>query len=554
MRRGGLRTSLLAGLLGALVLAGCGSSGGPGGSSIGGSSGGTPVNGGTLRAGIVDNPDHLDPGLSYTNEGWEILEATNNGLLTFKKASGPTGGQLVPDLAAAMPTVSDGGKTYTFHVRTGVKFSPPVNRPVEPSDIKFSIERLFRIDSGGVGFYTGIVGAQAYAKTRKGGITGIVANDATHTITFHLTTPDGTFLEYMAMPFAFALPKGTPDKDISTITAWRVATGPYMISSYTPKSAISIVRNPNFKSWSPNTPDGHLDKIDVTIGVTPDQAVNEVANGTLDWYFEQVAPDRLTALKARYPSQVHNFTRNNITFFTLNTRKPPMNNVKVRQAIEYATDRNALVKIFGGQGAPTENIVPPTFGDAYAKHSFYPTNLAKAKALVAQSGTRGMTIPVWASNTAPQPAAAQYMASVLDSLGYKATVKTLDEGVYYDTVAAQTTDPAVSYNDWNQDFPEAEDFVDLLFNGEKITKVGNNNGSNIDVPALNRQMDAARATPIGPAREHRWAELDAALMKDYAPIVPFMNRQFPKFVSPQLQGLVFNGTYYELFPSMWVSK
>lgn len=536
----------------ALLFAGCGSSGST--SATAASVGGTAVNGGTLMAGMVDNPDHLDSGLSYTNEGWEILEATNDGLLTFKKAAGGAGAQIVPDLATAMPTVSDHGLTYTFHVRSGVMFSPPVNRQVEPSDIKFSIERLFRVDSQGVGFYTGIQGASQYQNSRKGAISGIVANDPAHTITFHLTAPDGTFLEYMAIPFADALPVGTPNTDISTITRWRVATGPYMVSQYVPKDHITIVRNPNFHSWSPDVPDGHLERIQVQIGITPDQAVNEVADGQLDWYFEQVAPDRLTELQARYPSQVHVFQRNNITFFNLNMRKPPMNNPLVRQAIEYATDRNALVKIFGGQGSPSENIVPPGLGSSYVKHDFYPYDLAKAKALVAQTHTAGMPIQVWASNTDPQPEAAQYMASVLDSLGYKATVKTLDEGIYYDTVASEATDPQVSYNDWNQDYPEAEDFIDLQFNGELITNVGNNVESNLNVPALNKQMDAAKALPIGPQRAAAWAKLDAEIIGQYAPIVVFMNREFPKFVSTRLHGLVFNGTFYELFPSMWLSK
>jgi len=536
----------------ALLVAGCGSSGST--SATATSPGGTPVNGGVLMAGMVDNPDHLDSGLSYTNEGWEILAATNNGLLTFKKAAGAEGAQLAPDLATSMPTVSDHGLTYTFHVRTGVMFSPPISRQVEPSDIKFSIERLFRVASQGVGFYQGIAGANQFSTNMKGGISGIVADDAAHTITFHLTAPDGTFLEYMAMPFAFALPKGTPNHDISSDTRWRVATGPYMVSQYVPKDHITIVRNPSFHSWSTDVPNGHLDKIQVTIGVTPDQAVNEVANGQLDWYFEQVAPDRLTELKARYPSQVYKFTRNNITFFTLNMRKPPLNNVLVRQAVNYATDRSALVKIFGGQGTPSENIVPPGLGAEYVKHNFYPYDLAKAKALVAQSHTAGMAIQVWASGTTPQPEAAQYMASVLNSLGYRATVKTLSESVYYETVASEATDPQISYNDWNQDFPEAQDFIDLQFNGEKISNVGNNNEANLNVPAIDRAIDAARALPIGPQRAAAWAKLDAEIIGQYAPTVVFMNRQFPKFVSTRLHGLVFNGTYYELFPSMWLTK
>jgi peptide/nickel transport system substrate-binding protein len=425
---------------------------------------------------------------------------------------------------------------------------------VLPSDFKFSIERLFRIDSGGVGFYTGIVGAAKYAKTRTGGISGIVANDAAHTITFHLTVPDGTFLDYMAVPFAFALPKGTPDKDISTIAKWRVATGPYRISGYTPKDSIEITRNPTFKSWTKDTPNGHLDGITVALGVTPDQAVTETANGELDWYFEPVAPDRLTELKARYPKQVFDFTRNNVTYFTMNSRKAPFDKLAVRQAVNYATNRSALVKLFGGQGTPAENILPPGMGSAFKKHDFYPYDLAKAKALVAGSGTKGMAVTVWSHTTDPTPKAAQYMASVLGELGYKASVKTLDESVYWDTIATQKGDPQIAFQDWNQDFPEGQDFIDTLLNGKNITNVGNNNQSNTNVPAFNKLIDAAKQMPLGPARNAKWAAIDALAMKTNAPWVPFMNRQIPKFVSSRVHGLVFNITYYELLPSIWLAK
>jgi peptide/nickel transport system substrate-binding protein len=510
--------------------------------------------GGTLKAAIPDNPDHLDPGLSYATEGWETLEATGNGLLTFQKASGAAGSVIVPDLATAMPAVSDGGKTYSFTMRTGVRFSPPVNRAVEPSDIKFAIERLFRISSGGVGFYTGIVGANQYAKTKKGGISGIVANDQKHTIVFHLTAPDGTFLDYVAIPFAFAVPKGTPDKDISTDPAWRVATGPYMITSYVPKQSIVLKRNPNFKQWSPNSPNGHLDEIDIKIGVDPETAVNETADGELDWYFEAVPGDRLTQLKAQYPKQVYTFDRNNITYFEMNHRKAPFNKLAVRQALNYATDRNALVKIFGGQGIPTENIVPPGLGAAYKKHTFYPYNLAKAKALVKASGDVGMAVTVWSHSTDPVPKAAQYMAGVLDSLGFKANVKTLDESVYWDTISTEKGDPQIAFVQFDQDYPEAQDFIDVQLNGEHIVNVGNQVHSNVDIPALDKRIDAARAMPFGPKRDAAWASLDAAFMKQDAPWVPFMYRQLPKFVSARLHNLVFNGTYYELFPSMELSS
>ena len=534
----------------AIAVAACGSSGGAGTSTA---PAGTPVNGGTLRAAIPENPDHLDPGLSYATEGWELLEATGDGLLTFKRTSGPAGAQIVPDIATSMPKVSDHGLTYTFHVHTDVHFSPPVDRVVEPSDIKFSIERLFRINSGGVGFYTGIKGATQYEKTKRGGISGIVADDKRHTIVFHLTKPDGTFLEYVAIPFAFAVPKGTPDKDISTDSRWRVSTGPYMVKSYVPNQEITLVRNPNFKQWTANTPNGHLDSIDITVGTQPEQAMNEIADGELDWYFEAVPADRLAALQQQHPSQVHVYPRNDITYFLLNTRKPPMNNVDVRRAVNYAVNRDALVKLFGGQGTATENIIPPSLGAAYKRQWPYPYDLAKAKKLVAESGTKGMTVDVWSHATDPAPQAAQYMASVLDSLGYHAQVKTMSESVYWDTISTQKGDPQVAFVQFDQDYPEGQDFIDVQLNGQNITNVGNQNTSNIDIPALNAQIDAAKAMPLGAARDAMWAKLDGEFMK-YAPWVPFINRNLPKYDAAELHGLVFNGTYYEMFPDMWLSK
>jgi peptide/nickel transport system substrate-binding protein len=512
------------------------------------------VDGGVLRAAIADNPDHLDTGIGFAVEGWELTEATNNGLVKFKDAYGPGSSQVVPDLAVAMPTISDGGKTYTFKMHTGVRFSPPVNREVVPSDIKYAIERLYHVSSPGVGFYDDIVGASAFAKTKKGGISGIVANDKTMTITFHLQHPDGAFLDILAMPFAFAVPKGMPYKDISTDAKWRVATGPYMIKTYVPKQKIVLVRNPNFKQWTKNSPRGHLDEIDIQIGVTPEQAVNETINGQLDWYIGAVPTDRLSELKARYPKQVHLFPRNNDTYFLLNERKYPFTKLAVRQAVNYATDRAALVKIFGGQGQPTENIIPPGFGKAYRKHTYYPYNLAKAKQLIASAGVKGASVTVWGHSTDPTPKAVQYMASVLDSIGLKATVKTLDESVYWDTIATQKGDPQIAFNDWNQDFPEGQDFIDILLNGEHIASVGNNNQSDMNVAAYNKLIDKARQMPLGAARDAIWAKLDATITKDNAPWVVFMNRQWPKFVSSRLHGLVFNGTYFELFPSMYLSQ
>jgi peptide/nickel transport system substrate-binding protein len=532
------------------LAAGCGS-----GNSSSGGSGGAPVDGGVLRGGIPDNPDHLDTGISFAVEGWELLEATNNGLLTFKKAGGGQQSVILPDIASAMPTVSPDGRTYSFHVRANVMFSPPVSRAVRPSDFQYSIERLFHVGSPGVGFYTDIVGADAYAAHKAAHISGIVANDAAMTITFHLVKPDGAFLDDLAIPFAFAVPKGTPYKDISTDPAWRVATGPYMVSSYVPRQQIVLTRNPNFKQWTPASPKGHVNEVDITIGITPEQAVNETIAGQLDWYMEAVPADRFTALRKQYPKQTFLYPRNNVTYFSMTSRKPPFDKLAVRQAVNYAIDRNALVKIFGGQGIPSETVLPPGFGSSYQEHHLYPHNVAKAKQLIASAGATGAPVQVWTTNAAPAPAASQYLASVLKQIGLNVTgVKQVDDSVYWDTLLTQAGDPQIAFNHFDQDFPEGEDFIDTTLNGEHIVNVGNNDVSNTNDPTLNAMIDRTKLMPLGEARNAQWAKIDAYFMQHDAGWAPFLHLEQATFVSARLHGLIFTGSYFELIPEMWLSK
>jgi peptide/nickel transport system substrate-binding protein len=532
------------------VSAGCGS-----GSSSSAGSAGAPVNGGTLQGAIPDNPDHLDTGISFAVEGWELLEATNNGLLTFKKAGGGQQSVIEPDIATAMPVVTDNGRTYTFQVRKGVMFSPPVNRAVRPSDFQYAIERLFHVGSPGVGFYTNIAGADAYAAHHAAHISGILANDKTGTIAFHLVKPDGAFLDDMAIPFAFAVPAGMPYKDISTDPQWRVATGPYMISTYTPKQKIVLVRNPNFREWTAASPNGHVNEVDINIGTTPEQAVNETIDGQLDWYMEAVPPDRFTALRQQYPKQTFLFPRNNVTYFSMNTRKPPFDKLAVRQAVNYAIDRNALVKIFGGQGIPSETVLPPGFGSSYQEHHLYPHDVAKAKQLIQQAGATGASVQIWTTNADPAPKAAQYLASVLNEIGLNVTdVKAVDDSVYWDTLLTQSGDPQIAFNHFDQDFPEGEDFIDTTLNGEHIVNVGNNDVSNTDDPTLNAMIDRTKLMPLGAARNAQWAKIDAYFMQHDAGWAPFLHLEQATFVSPRLHGLIFTGSYFELIPEMWLSK
>src|SRR5436190_17657699 len=193
---------------------------------------------------VLDTVDYLEPAQAYTGEAWSVMWLTYQTLVTYPhkdKAHG--GGRLVPGLAVAMPRISNNGKTYTFKLRPGLKYSN--GKPLKASDFRFSIERLYRANSQGVGFYTNIVGAENYSKTLKGTIGGIATNNARRTVVFHLVKPRGDFLSELALLFAAPVPTGTPDADQSTKNL--PSTGGYHIINYTPNQGFTLARNKYFK-------------------------------------------------------------------------------------------------------------------------------------------------------------------------------------------------------------------------------------------------------------------------------------------------------------------
>ena len=186
----------------ALVLGACGSSSSSSGKE-----------GGTLKLQDAAAADYLDPQLSYTADGWTEMWNTYVPLLTYKHASGTAGSTVIPGLAESLPKITNGGKTYTLTLRKGLKYSD--GTPVKASDFPYAVKRMFVLDSGGSAFYTDIVGAAQFQKTKKGEISGIKTDDATGKITINLTEPRGTFNNELALMFVAPVPQNTPMKDQS---------------------------------------------------------------------------------------------------------------------------------------------------------------------------------------------------------------------------------------------------------------------------------------------------------------------------------------------------
>jgi peptide/nickel transport system substrate-binding protein len=197
----------------------------------------------------------------------------------------------------------------------------------------------------------------------------------------------------------------------------------------------------------------------------------------------------------------------------------------VRQAVNYAINRQALVRVYGGLANPTENILPPTYPQ-YKKHTLYPYNLKKAKQLINQAGVKGMSITVWNHDRGEDPKATAYLTDVLNSLGFKAKEKIINSSVYWTTIGNQATKAQIGFADWFQDYPHPLDWFDVLLNGTRITQTHNNNYSNFDDKAINAKIAGLKKqTKLSSSVNDQWKALDKQVMQQAA-WAPFINRQF----------------------------
>ncbi len=509
-----------------------------------GSSGGKE--GGTLTGTYASFPDYLDPALSYTAEGWTAMYDTYIPLLTYAHASGADGSKVIPGLAKAMPKISNGEKTYTLFLRPGLKYSD--GTPVKASDFTNAVERVFKINSGGSPFYTDIVGAEKFAETKTGGIPGIKTNDKTGEIVINLVKPRGTFTNELGLMFVAPVPPDTPDTNQSSNPP--PATGPYVITKSDPGRGWSYERNPqwakNNGKLMPEIPSGHVDKIDISVVRNKATQVHDTEQGKFDWMQTPPPPDLYSGVKSKYEAKNQFRVENTISvyYFWMNTKVPPFNDPKVREAVNYAVDPEAMIRIYAGQIAPTQQILPPGM-PGYKKYELYPHDLAKAKALIKEANPSDRNITVWGDNEAENSKAVTYYQSVLEELGFNAKLKIINADNYFTVIGNQNTpDLDTGWFDWFEDYPHPNDYFQPLLAGESILPTNNANFTQTAYPDLDKKISELGEQQLGPKQEAGYAELDKSYMEK-AVWAPYGNRTVPTFVSSaiDLDKVIFNPTF-----------
>ncbi|MBS1049258.1 ABC transporter substrate-binding protein [Gluconobacter japonicus] len=513
---------------------------------------GSPHRGGTLRL-TADGPGGtLDPQVNYGTQYMQVFVNMYDPLLTFRQARGPSGLDVVPDLAEAMPTISPDGLTWTLHLRSGLKFSD--GSPVRAEDVVASFRRIYRVGSPtAASFYGGIVGAKECLDAPDRCTLPGVEGHSDGTIVFHLTHQDGEFLYKLAFPHAVILPTGISSHDLGNATA--PGTGPYRITHYDPEHGLSLERNAYFHVWNPQAQtDGFVDHIEYSFGLSDEAQITAVEQGQYDWMLDAKPSDRLGELGAKYTSQVHIEPLLGLYYLAMNVHEKPFTDQRVRQAVSLAVNRHAMTILFGGSAIsePLCQMVPHGIPGADLGLSC-PQNLEEARRLVREAGAEGQAVTLVVPNRAIELGMGTYLRNVLQQIGLKAQLRPITAGLAdsYEQNTANHVQIALAY--WFADYPSASTFLDDLFgcdNYHPNSAISPNFTGFCDqhVQSLfeqaKAQTDPVKAAPI-------WQEAGHEIMRQM-PGAPMIQMKTIDFVSKRL------GNYYStllnhmLFSHVWV--
>ncbi len=530
--------------------------------------GGKP--GGKLTVLWAGDVDYSDCGQAYYQASYTICYATQRPLYSYKPDDGVN---MVPDLAEALPEVSEDGKTVTVKIKKGVKFSPPVDREVTSADVKYAMERMFfaTVATGYSFYFEDITGAEAGAKPGTE-ISGIEAPDP-QTLVIKLDKATGGVLASGALGLLATapVPKEYAEKfDKETPTTYgenQVATGPYMIENdasgkaigYEPQKRIHLVRNPNWDKATDYKP-AYLDEIDNLSGNDdPDVASRRILTGESmvngDW---TPGPASLKLASDDYKDQLVIVPGATIRYISMNTTVPPFDNVDVRKAVNAAFDRNALRLARGGPliGDIATHYLPPTiagFDEAGGMNGTGVDFLSKdgkpnmelAAEYMKKAGYAsgkydgGEKLLAVASNQGTAPAIAQIAKEQFEKLGFSVTLRLVTTNTMYTKFCSIPSANVASCPSaaWGKDFSDGQTMLDPVFNGDNISKQANNNYAELDVPAINDKMNAAKLLTDPKERAAAWGEADKLITAE-APGVPWLWDKWPNIRSGNVNGVV----------------
>ena len=492
----------------------------------GGSSTGT-AKGGTLSILSAATEINFDPAksqnLAITTLGLVLRRLTSWDVQPGKPA------QVVPDLATDTGRSTDGGKTWTYTLKDGIKYAD--GTAITSVDIKYGVERSFAPElSGGLGYHKSLlVGGAAYKGPYTGGDLASIRTPDPKTVVFELTTAYGDWPWIASMPAFTPVPKAKDDP--KTYSQNPVASGPYQIESYQQGTAVKLKRNPN---WDPATdqvrtagPDQVVFQLGQDATVAAQRLIADSGDDKNAFGAGFVPPAQLVQIQQNAAAKQRLVTSDAgaLAYLAINTQRGPLKDLKVRQAVEYAVDKKAFQVTAGGAigGDLASTLITPGI-PGRADYNLYPADasgdVAKAKQLLAEAGQSGLKLVLLAENDQVSLAQAQAIQQGLQRAGITVTIKPADSTTVTDEVTGDKGDFDLTISSWQPDFPSANGNIQPLFASSEIGG-GGYNISRYSQPEVDALI--ARATAeVDPAKAQAlWAQADKRILQD-APVVPLI--------------------------------
>jgi peptide/nickel transport system substrate-binding protein len=496
-----------------LILLGLVLAAGAMGDSALGERGAVPVipEGGTLHVNVTGTDlGSLDPAINYDTDGGQLLYATCAKLVNYPDRPAPGGSVVEPEVASGMPTVSRDGRTYTFQVSPGFRFSN--GALVRAADFEYTIRRDLdpRMHSPALQFLRDVVAYRASG----------------HTLTLRLRRPAPDLVARLAMPFFCVVPAGTPivERGLDTIPS----AGPYYVAARTPGLSVTLKRNPHYSGTRPH----HVDEIDVSVFHDGYGSVREIDTGDADYDIHGVPGGLRQELALRYGVNGTRFFAHPMVetdSIVLNTSRPLFRDASVRRAVAYAIDREALTHAIGFlPGKVTDQILPPAI-PGYRNVEIYPfkADVQTARKLM---GNRRATAVLYLTDNPLDVSVATVLIRQLARIHIDVTVKPFRTAEYDRRIHRRGEPFDLALSGWVADYLDPYNFINVQLSGRNIPASNNQNLSHFDDPIFNRRMEAA-ARLSGSRRYAAYARLDADLMRQAAPIIPYANEYKLEFVS-----------------------
>jgi peptide/nickel transport system substrate-binding protein len=500
--------------------------------------------GGVVKYALSSTPDSFDPGNTYYAFVWDSSRLWARALTTFKPAPGKDGLTLVPDLAQSLGTPSEGGKTWTYKLRPGLKYSD--GTAITSKDVKYAIERSNYardvLSNGPTYFAANLVDNKpAYKgpyKDKTGGLNSIQTPDAT-TIVFHLNTPFADFDYLTSNPQTAPVPqaKDTGADYVKHI----VSSGSYAFQSYDPNKGAVLVKNKYWSASSDPIRKQYANEIDIKFNQNQQGIDQDLLAGNLtgDIAGAGVAASTQPQIindpnKKKYADDALSGA---LAYVAVNTKVPPLNNVNCRIAVEYAIDKVSVQNSLGGplRGDIASTVMPPNVV-GYTKFDTYPTpnnggDTAKAKDALTKCGhPSGFSIGLAARGDRPnEVAAATSIQASLSKVGIKANIQRYPSGKYFSDYAGAPAfvhahNLGLMMMAWAADWPTGYGFLYSIASGHAIVASGNSNLSELNDSQVNSMLDSAIQNTDANARQQAWGQIDKAIM-DQAVIVPLVYRK-----------------------------